>query len=91
MVTKQRYIRSSLHILLCLSFHVYNRVKNVFKHVLFNVHDIKVIVEKISLLIRKLPENTLFYPIMGHAKTRKLMLTELKTKHNIIVLRHHVI
>jgi len=48
-------------------------------------------VEEIALPIKKLLENTLFYPIMGQTKNRKLLLTELKIKHNIIVARHHVI
>jgi hypothetical protein len=41
--------------------------------------------EEIGFLIRKLSKNTLFYPIIGQTKTRKLLLTELKTKHNVIV------
>jgi len=49
------------------------------------MHGIKVMMKKIGLPIRKLLENTLFYPIMGQTKTRKLILIELKTKHNIIV------
>ena len=77
----------SLHVVLCLSFHVHNCVKNVFKHVIFNVHDIEVMAEDICLPIRKLPKNTLFYLIMGHSKTRKFLLTILKTKHNVIILR----
>jgi hypothetical protein len=32
-------------------------------------------VEKIGLPIRKLPEDTLFYQIMGQTKTKKLLLT----------------
>jgi len=39
------------------------------------VHDVKVMVEEIGLLIRKLPKNTLLYPIVGSNKTRKLLLT----------------
>jgi hypothetical protein len=38
-------------------FYVY---KNVFKHILFYMHDVKVMSEKIGLPIRKLPENTSF-------------------------------
>ena len=80
----------SLYIVICLSFHVHNRVKNIFKHVLFNVHDIKIMTKEISLPIRKLSKNTLLYPIMVHTKTMKLMFTGLKT-HNAIVQRHHII
>ena len=69
MVTKQRYIHFKLDADLCLSFHVHNRVENIFKHVLFNVHDIMIMVETIGLPIRKLPENTLMYPIMDQTKT----------------------
>jgi hypothetical protein len=36
--------------------------------------------EEIGLPIRKLLENNTFYLIMGQTKTRKLLLTELKTK-----------
>jgi hypothetical protein len=90
-VTKERYIYSFLDVVICLSFHVNNRVENIFKHVLFNVHDIKVMTEEIGLSIRKFPENTWLYLIMGQTKTKKLLLTELKIKHNVIVLRDHVI
>jgi hypothetical protein len=31
--------------------------------------------EDIGLPIKKLPKDTLFYPIMGQTKTRKLLLT----------------
>jgi hypothetical protein len=43
-------------------------------------------VEEIGLPIRKFPENTLLYPIVGQTKIRNLLLTGLETKHNIIVL-----
>jgi hypothetical protein len=42
-------------------------------------------VEEIGLPIRKFPENTLLYPIVGKTKTRKLLLTGLETKHIVIV------
>jgi hypothetical protein len=55
------------------------------------MHGIKVIAEEIDLPIRKLTGNTLLYQILSQAKTKKLLLTELKTKHNVIVLQHHII
>ena len=58
-----------------LPLHIHDGVENVLKHVLFNVHDIKVMAEKIGLPIRKLPKNTLLYLIVGQTKTRKLLLT----------------
>jgi len=85
------YLSITVSIVLCLPLHIYNYVENVIKYVLFYMHDIKVMVEKIDLSIKKLPENTLFYLIVGQTKTMKLLLTGLKTKHNITVLRHHVI
>jgi len=39
------------------------------------VHDVKVMVEKIGLPIRKLLKDTLLHPIIGQTKTRKLLLT----------------
>jgi hypothetical protein len=75
MVTEQSYIQSSLDVVLCLPLHIHDGVENVLKHVLFYVHDVKVMVEEIGLLIRKLPKNTLLYPIVGSNKTRKLLLT----------------
>jgi hypothetical protein len=81
---KQRYIHSSLNVVFCLPLHVHDRVENVLKHVLFYMHDIKVMAEKIE--IRKLPENTLFYLIVCQIKTRKLMLTGLEIKHNVTIL-----
>jgi hypothetical protein len=75
MVTEQSYIQSSLDVVLCLSLHIHNAVENVLKHVLFYVHDVKVMVEEIGLPIRKLPKDTLLYPIVGQTKTKKLLLT----------------
>jgi hypothetical protein len=75
MVTEQSYIQSSLNVVLCLPFHIHDGVENVLKHVLFYVHDVKVMAEEIGLPIRKLPEDTLLYPIVGQTKTRKLLLT----------------
>jgi hypothetical protein len=68
-----------------LPLHVYNRVENILKHVLFYVHDIKVMTENIGLPIKKLSENISFYSIVGQTKIRKLLLTGLKTKHNVTI------
>jgi len=89
-VTKQQYIHSSLDIVFCLLLHVHDHIENVLKHVLFYVHEVKVMVEKIGLPIRKLLENTLFYLVVGQTKTRKLLLTGLETKHNVTILWHHI-
>ena len=70
----------------CLPLHIHDGVENVLKHVLFNVHDVKVMAEQIGLPIRKLPKDTSLYLIMGQTKTRKLLLTKLKVKHNVTVL-----
>jgi hypothetical protein len=45
--------------------------------------------EEIGLSIKKLSKNILFYPIVGQTKTRKLLLTGLKIKHNVTVLTPH--
>jgi hypothetical protein len=65
MVTKESYIYFSLDVVICLPLHVHNCVENVLKYILFYVHDIKVMTEEIDLSIRKLPENTSVYPIVG--------------------------
>jgi len=75
MVTEQSYIQSSLDVVLCLPLHIHDGVENVLKHVVFYVHDVKVIVEKIGLLIKKLPKDTSLYLIVGQTKTRNLLLT----------------
>jgi hypothetical protein len=75
MVTEQSYIQSSLDVVLCLPLHIHDGVENVLKHVLFYVHDIKVMVEEIGLPIKKLPKDTSLYPIVGQTKTKKLLLT----------------
>jgi len=75
MITEQSYIQSSLDVVLCLPLHIHDGVENVLKHVLFYVHDVKVMVEEIGLPIRKLPKNTSLYPIVGQTKTRNLLLT----------------
>jgi hypothetical protein len=58
-----------------LKTNIHDDVENILKHVLFYVHDIKVMVEEIGLPIRKLPKNTSLNLIVGQTKTRKLMLT----------------
>jgi len=75
MVTEQSYIQSSLDVVLCLPLHIHDGVENVLKHVLFYVHDVKVMVEEIGLLIKKLPKDTSLYSIVGQTKTRNLLLT----------------
>jgi len=85
-MTKQSCIYSNLDVVLCLLLHVHNHVENVLKHIIFHVYDIKVIAEEIGLPIRKLTGNTLLYRILSQTKTKKLLLTELKTKHNVTVL-----
>ena len=90
-VTKQSCIHSSLDIVLCLPLHVHNCVENILKHVLFYLHDINVMAKEIGLPIRKLLKNTSLYSIVGETKTRKLLHTRLKTKHNVTILQHHVI
>jgi hypothetical protein len=57
------------------SLHIHDGVENVLKHVLFNVHDAKVMTEKIGLPIRKLPKDTSLHLVMGQTKTRRLLLT----------------
>jgi len=89
-VRKQRHVHFSFHIVLCLTFHVHHRVKNIFKHIVFYMHDIQIMMEDISFPIRKLPKNSSFYLIVGHIKTRKLLSTKLKTKHNALVLQDHI-
>jgi hypothetical protein len=64
-VTEQCYIQSSLDVVLCLPLHIHDGVENVLKHVLFNVHEVKVMAEKIDLSIRKLRKDTSLHPIMG--------------------------
>jgi hypothetical protein len=39
--------------------------------------------EEIDFPIRKLLENTLLYPVVGQTKTKKLLLTELKTNNTM--------
>jgi hypothetical protein len=55
MVAKQRHIHFSLDDVLYLPLHIHDGVENVLKHVLFYIHDIKVMVEEIGLSIRKFP------------------------------------
>ena len=90
-ILKQHYIHFSFDVVLYLSHHVHDRVKNISKHILFYVHDIKVMVEELGLSIRKLLETTSFYLVMSQTNTRKLLLNELETKHNVTILWHHVI
>jgi len=73
---KTKYIHSNLHVVLCLSFHIHNCVKNISKHIFFIVHDIKVMTEEIGLPIKKLSENTSLYPIINELKPEKFCLLD---------------
>jgi len=86
MVKKKCYIHYSLDVVLYLLLHVHDRVENILKHVIFYVHDVKVMAEEIGLPIRKIAENTSLYLVIGQTKTRKLLFTGLETKHNVTVL-----
>jgi hypothetical protein len=86
MVKKKCYIHYSLDVVLYLLLHVHDRVENILKHVIFYVHDVKVMTEEIGLPIRKIAENTSLYLVIGQTKTRKLLFTGLETKHNVTVL-----
>lgn len=52
---------------------------------IFQTH-CQILTEDISFPIKKLIENTLLYIIIDHTKTRKFLLTGLKTKYNILIL-----
>jgi len=91
-ITIQRYIHFSFYIVLCFPFHVHDRVKNIVKHFFFlNMHCIQIIADDISLPIRKLLENILFYLIIGHTKTKELLFTSMKTKYNAFILCDFII
>jgi len=57
-VTEQSYIQFSLDVILYLPLHIHDGVENFLKHVLFYVHDIKVMAEEIGLPIKKLSKDT---------------------------------
>jgi DNA modification methylase len=80
-MTKQSYNHSSLNVVICIPFHVHDRIENILEHVSFYVHDFNIMAEEIGFPIRKLLENTSLYPIMGKTKTSKLLLTKLEIKH----------
>ena len=71
-------MNSSLLVIIYLPFHMHYHVKNIFKHVFFDMHDIQILAKKISFLIRKLSKNNSLYPIVGNTKTRKLLFGGLK-------------
>ena len=50
------------------------------------MHEIKIMAEEVGFSINKLSENIVIYLIMDHIKTIKLLLTNLKSKYNVIVL-----
>jgi len=91
MIIKQNYIYSSFYVIFCFPFNIHYCVKIFSKHILLNMHDIQIMAKDISLPIRKLQKTTLFYLIMDHTKTRKLLLTGLKIEYNILILRYYII
>jgi hypothetical protein len=49
-------------------------VKNIFKYILFDMHDIQIIRKNISLSIKKPLKNVLFYPIIDQPKLENFYL-----------------
>jgi hypothetical protein len=48
-------------------------------------------VDDINVSIRKILKYTPLYPIVGHTKTRKLLLTRMRTKYNALILRDYIV
>lgn len=84
-------IHSSFHIVFYFPFHIYNRVRNVVKHIILNMYDIQITPDNISLIIKKLLKNTLFYLNVGHTKTKKFPYTIMKIKYNAFMLKGYII
>jgi len=79
------YIHSSFYIILWFFFNIHDRVKNIFKHILFYMHNIRSIVKDISLIIRKFLRNSFFYPITSHT-----MIIHHTILHLIVLTVHHL-
>jgi hypothetical protein len=75
-VIKQGYIHYSLDVIICLPLHVHNCDENVLKHVLFYVHDIKVMTEEIGLAIKKFLENLCFIQLWVKPKPENFCLPD---------------
>jgi len=81
---KKSYIHSSFYIILWFFFNIHDRVKNIFKHILLDMHNIRSIVKDISLIIRKFLRNSFFYPITSHT-----MIIHHTILHLIVLTVHH--
>jgi hypothetical protein len=46
------------------------------------MHNIRIIANNISFLIRKIQKYTSPYPIVDHIKTKKILFAKIKTKYN---------
>lgn len=88
---KTKLYHSCFDVVLGVSIHVHNCVENALKHVLFYLHDIKVMEDKIGFPMRNLLENTLLYAIMGPNKTKNLLFTRLKIIYYVTILRRQMI
>jgi hypothetical protein len=84
-ITQEKsYIHSSFYIILWFFFNIHDRVKNIFKHILLDMHNIRSIVKDISLIIRKFLRNSFFYPITSHT-----MIIHHTILHLIVLTVHH--
>jgi len=84
-ITKEKsYIHSSFYIILWFLFNIHDRVKNIFKQILLDMHNIQSILKDISLIIRKFLRNSFFYPITSHT-----MIIHHTILHLIVLTVHH--
>ena len=92
-VTKQRYIQSSLDVVLCLPLHIHDGVENVLKHVIFNVHDVKVMAKEDWSSNKKAPKRYFVLPNYGsnqNQRTSAYLIGDQTQCHRTLI-QHHAI
>ena len=63
-----------------LPLHIHYHVKNIFKHVLFYMHDIHIMAEKISLLIKKLQKTYFALPNYGSRQNHETFIYRIENQ-----------
>jgi len=89
----KKNIHSSFYVIICFSFDVHDRIKNIFKHILLDVHNIQIMMKDISLPLRNLPK-ILFLPNYVPHQNQKTFTYRIENQIQcsyITILHHRIL
>ena len=75
----KKYIHSSFYIIISFFFDIYDRVKNIFKHIILDILNIHIMVKDINLSLRNLPKILYFTQLHVTPKPKNFYLQDRKS------------